>query len=102
MLFPNGKYPLNLNDPCWKEAYPPEQIELYKKQHIEKDLADPGRWDMCDYLCQFLPDLIVALAEHGQSYLGEMTAEEGKSVLHTMAQRFSDNYDLNTLICFRR
>ena len=48
MAYPNGKYPLNLNDPRWKEANFPERTELFKKQPIERGFADPDRWDMCD------------------------------------------------------
>lgn len=93
-MWPNGNYPLNLNDPCWEEDYPPEQIELFKRQRIERGFADPDWWDMCDYLCQFLPKLFEALSEHGHGAPPEMTIEEWRSALHTMAQHFRDAYDL--------
>ena len=48
MAYPNGKYPLSLNDPRWKEVNSPERTELFKKQLNERGFADPDRWDMCD------------------------------------------------------
>ena len=41
MAYTNGKYPLNLNDPRWKEADFPERTELCKCSALKGALPIP-------------------------------------------------------------